>query len=331
MIKRSAAALLLQWLLVLTAAAHEVRPAYFAITQGADQRYHVLWKQPVMGDMAVRLVPQLSTGWLADAPASMEINGSFAIRTWDISAPDDALVGQTLAIDGLSRTITDVLVDIRLHDGRQLQAVLTPQDTQLQLTFGAAGAQPVAAYFRLGLEHIAGGADHLLFVLALMLLARNRWTLFTTITAFTLAHSITLALSVLHIVDVPTQAADAVIGLSILFLGLEIARGTPGAFGRRPALIAFGFGLLHGFAFAEALNALGLPRDALLAALLAFNLGVEAGQLLFVLAMLTLWWLLQRLRRHWPRWSRQLPAYAIGTMGAFWTLHYTAILLGWNL
>jgi hydrogenase/urease accessory protein HupE len=332
MIKRLLIALLAQSLFIAAAAGHEVRPAYFEITHTDAQHYHVLWKQPVVGDIAVRLIPRLSNGWLQRAPARSEITGSFAVRSWIIAADGAAVLdGQTLAIEGLNHTITDVLVNIRLLDGRHLQTILKPQQPQLPLQFESAAAHSISAYFTLGLNHIISGIDHLLFVLALMLLAPRRWALLKTITAFTAAHSITLACSVLGIASLPTRSVDAVIALSILFLGLEAARGAPGTFGRHPALIAFGFGLLHGFAFADGLNALGLPREQVAPALLFFNLGVEAGQLLFVAAMLALAWLLRRLYAHWPRWTLQVPAYTVGALGAFWTLHYTALLLGWDV
>jgi hydrogenase/urease accessory protein HupE len=176
-------------------------------------------------------------------------------------------------------------------------------------------------YLGLGIEHILLGLDHLLFVLGLLLLVSGPWMLIKTITAFTVAHSITLALATLGLVEVPPRPVDAAIALSIVFLGAEILRtrqGRPGLAAQAPWLVAFAFGLLHGLGFAGALTQLGLPPGEIPLALLFFNVGVEIGQLMFVAAFLALAWALRTLRVAWPRWSAPLPAYAIGTIAAFW-------------
>jgi hydrogenase/urease accessory protein HupE len=176
-------------------------------------------------------------------------------------------------------------------------------------------------YLGLGIEHILLGLDHLLFVLGLLLLVPGPWMLVKTITAFTVAHSITLALATLGVVTVPPRPVDAAIALSIVFLGAEILRarqGRPGLAARAPWVIAFAFGLLHGLGFAGALTQLGLPPGEIPQALLFFNLGVEIGQLIFVATFLALAWALRKLQVAWPRWSEPLPAYAIGTVAAFW-------------
>ena len=186
-------------------------------------------------------------------------------------------------------------------------------------------------YLGLGIEHILLGVDHLLFVLGLLLLVRGSWTLIKTITAFTLAHSITLALATLGVVEVPSPPVDAAIALSIVFLGAEILRarqGRPGLAARAPWVVAFAFGLLHGLGFAGALSQLGLPPGEVPQALLFFNVGVEIGQLMFVPTFLALVWALRALQVSWPRWSEPLPAYAIGTVAAFWFIERASAVVG---
>ena len=185
-------------------------------------------------------------------------------------------------------------------------------------------------YLGLGIEHILLGVDHLLFVLGLLLIVNGPWMLVKTITAFTLAHSITLALATLGLVDVPPRPVDAAIALSIMFLGAEILRvrqGRPGLTARTPWVVAFAFGLLHGLGFAGALTELGLAPGEIPLALLFFNVGVEIGQLMFVVTSLALAWALRQLQVVWPRWAEPLPAYAIGTVAAFWFIERTSAIV----
>jgi hypothetical protein len=188
-------------------------------------------------------------------------------------------------------------------------------------------AEVARRYVGLGIEHILLGIDHLLFVLGLMLLVRGPWMLVKTITAFTLAHSVTLALATLGFVNVPARPVDAAIALSIAFLAAEILharQGRPGLTSRKPWVVAFVFGLLHGLGFAGALTELGVPPGEIPLALLFFNVGVEIGQLMFVAVVLVLGWALRQLQVRWPRWAEPLPAYAIGTIAAFWLIGRTS-------
>jgi hydrogenase/urease accessory protein HupE len=185
-------------------------------------------------------------------------------------------------------------------------------------------------YLGLGIEHILLGIDHLLFVLGLLLIVRGAWMLIKTITAFTLAHSLTLALATLGVVEVPSPPVDAAIALSIMFLGAEILRarqGRPGLAARAPWVVAFAFGLLHGLGFAGALSQLGLPPREIPLALLLFNVGVEIGQLMFIAALLALAWALRQLRVSWPHRAAPLPAYAIGTLAAFWFIERVSAMI----
>jgi len=186
-------------------------------------------------------------------------------------------------------------------------------------------------YVGLGIEHILFGIDHLLFVLGLLLLVRGPWMLVKTITAFTVAHSITLALSTLGVVRVPSGPVEAMIALSIVILAAEIVyrrRGKTTWTGDRPWAVAFGFGLLHGLGFAGALGELGLPEGEIPMALLFFNVGVEIGQLCFVAVVLGVGWLLRRCRTVWPQWVEAAPVYALGSVAAFWFLQRSGVILG---
>jgi hydrogenase/urease accessory protein HupE len=171
--------------------------------------------------------------------------------------------------------------------------------------------------------------DHLLFVFGLLLIVRNRWMLIKTITAFTLAHSLTLAAATLGYARAPRPPVEAAIALSIFFLGPEIVRVWRGETSftiRHPWIVAFAFGLLHGFGFASGLMSMGLPKAEVPLALLLFNLGVEIGQLTFVLAMLGLDRALRRLEFRWPRWAEALPGYTVGALGAYWTIERAALM-----
>jgi len=315
-----------------TAAAHEVRPAYLEIRQDAGDHFVVTWKQPALGEMAIRLAPHLSNGWLEAPPTESFATPGFLIRTWQVrDAAPDPLAGRTLSIEGLDRTITDALVHVDLADGRSFETILRPDRAQAALAFQSAGGLAVPAYFRLGVEHILTGIDHLMFVLGLLLLVGVRWRLLQAVTAFTVAHSLTLGASALGLVHAPSAMIEALVALSIVYVAGELAnrfRGQEPLTARYPWLIAFIFGLLHGFAFAGALADVGLPKDAVPLSLLLFNLGVEAGQLIFVgaaiLAILALRPVRARLPAAADRIALRLPPYAIGAFAAFWVLERTA-------
>jgi len=184
-------------------------------------------------------------------------------------------------------------------------------------------------YATLGLRHILEGVDHLLFVLGLLMLVHDRWMLLKTITSFTVAHSITLAIATLGYASAPLLPLNAAIALSILFLAPEIVklrRGESSLTIRQPWIVAFAFGLLHGFGFASGLSSAGLPSRELPLALLTFNVGVEAGQLGCVALVLLLQRSFESLEIRWPRWVQALPAYAIGSLGAYWTIQRTVMM-----
>ena len=200
-----------------------------------------------------------------------------------------------------------------------------------ELRVGSGSVMAAASrYTTLGIEHILEGYDHLLFVFALLLVVSNGWMLVKTITAFTLAHSITLALATLGFVSLSARPVEAAIALSIVFLAVEIMRARSGCVGltyRSPWLVAFGFGLLHGFGFAGALVDIGLPQAEVPIALLFFNLGVEIGQLMFVLVIMVLGWMVTRLRIRLPKIVELLPVYAIGTVAMYWLMERVSAML----
>ena len=216
-------------------------------------------------------------------------------------------------------------------DGSAQSVRLTPSAPSLVVAAVPSRFQVAATYLRLGVEHIVMGVDHLLFVLGLLLIVPDRWMLLKTITAFTVAHSLTLAVATLGYASAPLLPLNAAIALSILFLGPEIVRvgrGDTSLTLRHPWVVAFAFGLLHGFGFASGLTTMGLPRAEIPVALLLFNLGVEAGQMLFVLLIVLLARAFRILEMRWPRWVEAVPAYTVGTLGAYWTLQRTVLLLG---
>jgi hypothetical protein len=261
----------------------------------------------------------------------------------DFASVDASVVRYAFTCAGHPLAASDVLllpwerqgamVAVRWLDGTTARQFFARTGPAIEVPLGVlqAGSGSIAdaarRYLGLGIEHILLGVDHLLFVFALLLIVRGPWMLVKTITAFTLAHSITLALATLGVVHVPARPVDAAIALSIVFLAAEILharQGRPGLTARKPWVVAFAFGLLHGLGFAAALTQLGLPQSEIPLALLFFNVGVEIGQLMFVGVFLALGWALRQLQVTWPRWSESVPAYAIGTIAAFWLIERTS-------
>lgn len=330
MIGRLLALLVLAFPFLNAANAHEVRPAYLEIDQ-SGRSFTITWKQPAMGEMALHLVPHLSNGWLDRPPRDQFAATGYVIKTWAVrDETAQPLAGKTLEIEGLSQTITDVLVRVRVDQGG-FDAIIHPEKPSLRLEFARHDGLPIPAYLALGVEHILTGADHLAFVLGLLLLIGVRWQLLKAITAFTVAHSLTLALAALQIVQVPSAIVEALVALSIVFVAAELAHGNKTTLTYRfPWIIAFTFGLLHGLAFAGALAEVGLPANAIPLCLFLFNVGVELGQLAFVGAAILVMLALQRSWQLLPhRWSptlAKLPTYVIGSFAAFWFIARLAVV-----
>ena len=310
--------------------AHEVRPGFLELTQTDPESYTFLWKKPTGGEVELQMAPVVPPQCRLVVPGQQQITPGAVVVRGNLSCPG-GISGKTITIAGLEATITDVLVRVNHADGRLESHLLRP--TSPSVTFGAATGlfDRAFGYVQLGFQHILLGVDHLLFVLGLMLIVVKRWMLVKTLTAFTVAHSITLALATLGYASAPLLPLNAAIALSILFLGPEIVRAWRGGTSftiRHPWVVAFAFGLLHGFGFASGLSAMGLPKDEIPLALLLFNIGVELGQLAFVVLVVLIERAFRVLELHWSLEIRRLPGYVVGTLGAFWTIQRTLVLIG---
>jgi hydrogenase/urease accessory protein HupE len=307
----------------LTATADVFRPAYLEIRElGADE-YAVLWKVPALdSERRLSAYVRLPDGAESvDQPRVIVTDGNWTER-FTIRYPG-GLAGQTFAVEGKAVGITEVIARVERLDGSS-QVERLPMEQPQFVVEPPQGTGAVAwSYFVLGVEHILGGIDHLLFVLALLLIVYGGKRIVATVTAFTAAHSVTLAAATLGWLHVPPPPVEAIIALSIVFVASEVVHARQGRSGlteRAPWVVAFSFGLLHGFGFAGALAEVGLPQTAIPLALLTFNVGVEIGQLMFVAAFLVLRQLKVRFIRDDADWLPTATAYCIGSVAAFWTI-----------
>ena len=307
--------------------AHEVRPGYLQLTEVSEGRFEVVWKQPIQPSAEaglsrrLPLEPTFPANCQEGDRALPEITESALLERWVLACGGRGLLGGELAILGLPKTLTDVLLRVRFLEGEPIDHLFRPEAPRVVLSRESHEALRVPTYLRLGIEHLLFGVDHILFVIGLMFFVRRPWQLLQVVTAFTVAHSITLALSTLGVLTLSQRPVEAIIALSILFLAVELARGVDSErslLARSPWLIAFGFGLLHGFGFAAALSEIGLPEQARAAALLLFNVGVEIGQLLVVGVLLTLVQFVRMGRVPVPAIAQQLPIYSMGIVSAYW-------------
>jgi len=308
---------------------HEVRPAYLQIIQTGINTYEVFWKVPSMGDAVPKIHPVFPPFFtVEELKKPNQISGS-VIYSYKIFS-EESLQGKILTIDGLNKTLIDALVNISYLNGEKVTFMLQPDKDTIVIPGKTTTIDVIKTYTKLGIEHILFGIDHLLFVLALIIITMGRWKIIKTITAFTIAHSITLSLAALGYVNFPPAPVEAVIALSIVFLAIEIIKlinGKQTLTSKKPWLVAFTFGLLHGFGFAGALSNIGLPQQDIPFALAFFNVGVEIGQILFVLVVLAIIKLLS-FKKDWPLFIRKVPAYAIGSLASFWMIE--RVLAFWN-
>jgi hydrogenase/urease accessory protein HupE len=315
----------------LSAFAHDARPGFLDLTQTGPDAYSFLWKKPSGGEVELQMAPVIPDGCELSTldhqgqvtPGAVIVRGTLHCQ--------GGIEGKTIRIAGLETTISDVLVRIHHSDGRLESYVLRPVSTSVTLGGTTTLARRSLGYLSLGFQHILLGMDHLLFVLGLLLIVSDRWMLLKTISAFTVAHSITLAAATLGYVHAPLPPLNAAIALSILFLGIEVVRKWRGESSftiRHPWVVAFAFGLLHGFGFASGLTAMGLPQAEIPLALLLFNIGVELGQLSFVLLFILLQDAFRTLEIRWPSLVEYVPGYVVGTLGAFWTIQRVFVLIG---
>lgn len=323
--RRMALALLLLLAAVAPAAADEFRPAYLQLVQLDSVTYDVLWKVPALDEQTTLAVrPEFPAGTQVLTPVRSTFASGSTVQRWRIRVPG-GLVGHSIGFTGLAAARIDVLVRVSRSDGTVQLGRVLPMASSFAVTASPGPLEVVTTYTVIGIEHILLGVDHLLFVLALVMIVRGRRMLLLTITAFTVAHSITLALATMGVLQVPGPPVEAIIALSIVFVAAELLRREQGhddLATRKPWIVAFAFGLLHGLGFAGALAEVGLPENAIPLALLFFNVGVEIGQLLFVVALLGAAALVRRLLGG-PvpqRLAETLPAYAIGALASYWVV-----------
>jgi hydrogenase/urease accessory protein HupE len=300
--------------------AHEVRPAYLDLKEESPGTFDVLFKTPMVGDLRLSLGVGFSGQVQALTPVTSRTTGDALVQTWRIRA-SEGLAGHDVRIVGLENTISDALLRVEFADGRSWDQRLTPAAPAAAVPTAKSGSGVAATYFSLGVEHILLGYDHLLFVLGLFLVTSTLRQLAGAITAFTAAHSITLAAATLGLVHVPSKPVEAVIALSIAFLAVEIVRARSGKAGiaaQAPWIVAFAFGLLHGLGFAGALSEIGMPVGHVPVALFFFNVGVEAGQLLFVAALMALTAAVRLAPLRLPPWATLVTPYVIGSLAMAW-------------
>jgi hydrogenase/urease accessory protein HupE len=309
--------------------AHEVRPAYLKIEETERGRYQFLWRTPVLSGMPLPVALQLPDGVrFLSGPHRQELPDS-VVERGIIGGTGTELSRNRISFPGLQATVTDVLVRVQLIDGSRSTTLVRPSQPWVQIPAGQGALAVAGAYLVHGVEHILFGFDHLLFVLALILIVRNARMLLLTVTAFTIAHSITLSLATLGLVHVPGPPVEACIALSILLVATEIVRlqrGETTLTASRPWAVAFCFGLLHGLGFASALIDIGLPQGDVPLALLAFNIGVEVGQLAFIAIVLGVIRLVSQLRVSaiTQHRLRTATSYSIGAAAAFWLIERLA-------
>jgi hydrogenase/urease accessory protein HupE len=304
------------------ASAHDLRAAYLELHELTADRWSVLWKVPARDQLRLSIAPRFDERCHSEGVAVTYRQADAWADRWTLLCRA-GLAGTAIRIERLDATFTDVLVRVVRADGSVQTGRATPAAPTFLVETSPGRWEVAETYLKLGVEHILGGIDHLLFVFGLLLLVSGWRRLLGTITAFTVAHSLTLAGTTLGWVHVPQAPVEAVIALSIVFVAAEVVHAREGRGGlaeRWPWLVAFIFGLLHGFGFAGALRDVGLPSNAIPVALLFFNLGVELGQLVFVLAVVHLGRLLRKPLARLASWAWRLPAYAIGAVASFWLL-----------
>ena len=309
------------------AQAHELQPSSMELRQLTSERFEVIWRAPVYYRKPHPARLQLPETWQTVGEPSVRQLADSALHRHVVDVPDGVIDGAVILFVGLESTITDVFARFVWLDGSETTAIARPSQPWVEVIAQRSAWQVAWDYTVLGVDHILSGFDHLTFVLALLLIVNGARRLLITVTSFTLAHSITLAAATLGVMWVPGPPVEAVIALSILFLASELVKvnhGLPSLTARYPWVVAFSFGLLHGFGFAGALGEVGLPQNEVPLALLMFNVGVELGQLLFIAVILAMVLLLNRLHRQWPTWLRQVPAYGIGGIAAFWLIERVA-------
>jgi hypothetical protein len=314
------------------ARAHALSPSLLVVHELAGARAEITWKTPVFRVIGADLRPALPPDCARESEPEVEEDDESFTATWTVACTRTSWVGQRIGVDGLASSKTDALLRVELADGRTIDTVLRASEPYFVVPARERRVELGTRYAQLGFDHILSGYDHLLFVLGLLLLVTGRRALVATVSAFTLGHSITLTLAVLDLARVPPAPVEALIALSIFLLATELARPAgPTLMRSRPWLVAALFGLLHGLGFAGSLRAAGLPASGIPLALFSFNVGIELGQLAFVLAVEALGALARATARLLgfapPAWGRTALVYALGSLAAMWTIERTLPLL----
>jgi hypothetical protein len=321
--RRALFSFILSLVFVAQLSAHEVRPAYLQLRQTGADTYDVFWKVPAVGDtMRLSLYVELPPTCSILVPPRGSFSGGAYTEEWSIKC-QGGLSGSRIRIDGLTATLTDVLVRLERLDGVTQVTRLTSSVPSFVVEASPRRFEVARTYLVLGIEHILTGVDHLLFVSGLLLLVSGVRRLLFTVSAFTLSHTVTLTLATLGFVHVPPAPVEAVIALSILFVAYEVLRkheNPQGLAQRKPWLVAFSFGLLHGLGFAGGLSAAGLPAGHIPLALGFFSAGVEVGHFSFVAFSVALIAAVSHWTVKLPMWSSRIPPYAIGGVSAYWLI-----------
>jgi hydrogenase/urease accessory protein HupE len=312
--------------------AHPLAPALLSLDEAEGGEVAVRWKISRLRPSGTDVRPNLPSHCTALSAPTVVVGDADVTEEWRVDCGARGLVGAELSVGGLAKSRTDALILIQLADGRSVRGLVNDSDPTYVVPEEESALDVAGDYFGLGVEHLLTGLDHVLFVAGLVLLVGGWRLLVWTITAFTVGHSVTLSLATLGLVSVPTMIFELAIAFSILVLGAELARDVvagaePSALRRRPWAMAFGFGLLHGLGFAGALSDIGLPAGDIPLALFAFNIGVEAGQLLIVLPLVAVIYALGDRLAALPTLLRKVPAYVIGSLAAFWCLERMAFFL----
>jgi len=308
--------------------AHPLAPGLLELREGADGRTDVGWKMPLARPRGADLEPVLPASCRPLGPRAVAEEGGGVWTRWAVECGTGGLVGQQVGVAGPGSLALGAIVRVTLADGRLVQGVVSPAEPFLTVPPRPRALDVVSGYVHLGVAHILSGPDHLLFVFGLVLLAGTMRRLLETVTAFTVGHSITLTLAALGLVDLPARLIEVAIAASVLALAVELARPPAPTFvRRRPWTMAVAFGLLHGLGFAAALREAGLPAGEIPLALLSFNLGIEVGQVLFVLGVLALWRAAGDLPGRLPTWARRVPVYGMGSLAGYWWLERAIALL----
>ena len=303
--------------------AHPLAPGLLELHEQAAGEVHVRFRVSRLRPRGSDLTPALPASCPPSSQQRASEDGSAVTFEWTLQCAGESLGGQRVGVDGIGRAKVDVLLRVVLRDDRVISRILNSSEPDLLIPGRQSRARVMRDYTGLGIAHILGGLDHLLFVFGLLILVTGARALIETITAFTLGHSITLSLAALGLANVPSRPVELLIALSVLLLAVEIARPKAAARGRlarRPWLMAASFGLLHGMGFAGALREIGLPQEEIPLALFSFNIGIEIGQLAFVATVLVLRRALRAPLDRAPAWLARVPAYAIGSAAAFWCI-----------